>query len=467
MPLSWKNADMTGLKTLNRQAMSYEKDYIDIFEQHRTLIDENCAELLNSKRNDAFEKFKTCGFPTTDNEEYRHSDVAKLFATDYGMNLGRLNIQTTREDLFVCDVPNLNTRQEFIVNDTYLNQENRESATQPGVFIGSLNEFAHTHNELITPYYNSLAQQGDSIAQFNTAFTQDGLCLYIPKDTELAETIQLVTILHSNIDILNNRRLLIILEEGAKANLLVCDHTSNEHKSLSTQVTEIFLKPGATLNMYELEDTDRNNGRLSQLFVQQENDSTFNHSCITLTNGFTRNAINVTLSGEGASANLSGLAICDKEQHTANRTLVAHKASHCNSNELYKYILDEESVGVFSGKMLIQPGAQHTNSQQTNRNLCLTSCARMYAQPQLEIYADDVKCSHGSTVGQLDENALFYMQQRGIPKEEARHLLMFAFAGEVIESISIDALRDRLHILIEKRFRGELNRCKGCSLCKK
>ena len=116
--------------------------------------------------------------------------------------------------------------------------------------------------------------------------------------------------------------------------------------------------------------------------------------------------------------------------------------------------------------MLIQPDAQQTVSQQTNRNLCLTSCARMYAQPQLEIYADDVKCSHGSTVGQLDENALFYMQQRGIPIEDARHLLMYAFEGEVIENIKIEALRDRLHLLVEKRFRGELNRCKGCSLCK-
>ncbi|MBR6648014.1 MAG: SufD family Fe-S cluster assembly protein, partial [Bacteroidaceae bacterium] len=156
----------------------------------------------------------------------------------------------------------------------------------------------------------------------------------------------------------------------------------------------------------------------------------------------------------------------DKQQHTDNHTLVEHKVGRCTSNELYKYILDEQSTGVFAGKMHIHPNAQHTTSQQTNRNLCLTSCARMYAQPQLEIYADDVKCSHGSTVGQLDENALFYMQQRGIPKEEARHLLMFAFAGEVIENINIDALRDRLHILVEKRFRGELNRCKGCALCK-
>ena len=223
---------------------------------------------------------------------------------------------------------------------------------------------------------------------------------------------------------------------------------------------------GASLNIYDIEETANSNTRVASLFVDQAADSHFNHCNITLTNGFTRNRINITLEGRGADANITGLAIGDRKQHIDNRTLVEHKTGNCNSNELYKYILDEESVGVFTGKMLIHPDAQQTTSEQTNRNLCLTSCARMYAQPQLEIYADDVKCSHGSTVGQLDESALFYMQQRGIPAEEARHLLMYAFAGEVIENIKIDALRDRLHLLVEKRFRGELNRCKGCSLCK-
>ena len=223
---------------------------------------------------------------------------------------------------------------------------------------------------------------------------------------------------------------------------------------------------GARLDLYELEETAYSNTRLGQLFVRQEADSCFIHSNITLTNGFTRNYVNVSLEGKGAETSVNGLIIGDKDQHTDNRTLVDHKSGNCISNELYKYILDEKSTGVFAGKMLIRPDAQQTVSQQTNRNLCLTSDAHMYAQPQLEIYADDVKCSHGSTVGQLDENALFYMQQRGIPAAEARHLLMYAFAGEVIDSIKIEALRDRLHMLVEKRLRGELNHCKGCSLCK-
>ena len=446
--------------------MKNETEYIKLFEENRSLIDSPCATLLNEQRPAAFAKFAAQGFPTIKDEAYRNSNVEKLFATDYGVNLGRVKMGDNPREGFTCDVPNLATRQEFIVNDCYQSEENSNSILPEGVLLGSLNAYARTHGELLAPYYNTLACNGDSIAQFNTTFVQDGMLLYIPRNTELKETIQLVTLLRSNIEMMSNRRLLVILEDGAKANLLVCDHSSNEKATLSTQITEVFLGNNASLNLFELEETGYANNRLAHLFVRQMGYSTFNHSCITLTGGFTRNGAYVSLEGEGAEANLSGLAICDKQQHTDNHTLVEHKVGRCTSNELYKYILDEQSTGVFAGKMHIYPNAQHTTSQQTNRNLCLTSCARMYAQPQLEIYADDVKCSHGSTVGQLDESALFYMQQRGIPKDEARHLLMFAFAGEVIDSIGIDALRDRLHILIEKRFRGELNRCKGCALCK-
>jgi Fe-S cluster assembly protein SufD len=260
--------------------------------------------------------------------------------------------------------------------------------------------------------------------------------------------------------------MLIIMEENSSASLLLCDHSSSSQQTLSTSVTEIFMAKGASLDLYELEETSPGNTRLGNLYVYQDSDSRFNHSNITLTNGFTRNYMNVALEGRGAEANVNGLAIGDKSQHIDNRTLIDHKTGNCTSNELYKYILDEQSTGVFAGKMLIRPDAQQTVSLQTNRNLCLTNDAHMYAQPQLEIYADDVKCSHGSTVGQLDENALFYMRQRGIPADEARHLLMYAFAGEVIDNIKIEALRDRLHMLVEKRLRGDLNHCKGCSLCK-
>ena len=445
--------------------MSHAQEYIDIFEQNRALIDEPCAALLNEARAGAADSFKATGFPGIKDENWLHSNVAKRFATDFGMNLGRIAVKADNHNAFTCDVPNLNTHQAFIVNDTF--HDGNNGKTLPGgVILASLNKVAMEHPTLLAPYYNALAQQGDSIVQFNTMFAQDGLVLYIPKNTVVEETIQIVTLLQANVEMLSNRRLLIVLEENSKASLLICDHSAMEKETLSTQITEIFIGRGAQLDLYELEETAYSNTRLGHLFVRQEADSHFSHSNITLTNGFTRNYVSVSLEGKGAVTGINGLVIGDRNQHTDNHTLVDHKTGNCTSSELYKYILDEQSTGVFAGKMLIRTDAQQTVSQQTNRNLCLTNDAHMYAQPQLEIYADDVKCSHGSTVGQLDESALFYMQQRGIPAAEARHLLMYAFAGEIIEKIKIDALRDRLHMLVEKRLRGELNHCKGCAMCK-
>ena len=446
--------------------MNYEKEYIELFEQNKKLIEEPCAMLLNSVRNNAYSNFKTIGFPTKKVEAYRYTDIGDFFSENYGMNLGRKTSNINPMDVFSCDVPNLNTHKEYIINDTYFCHENENKQIPKGVIIGSLNKMAMEIPDILLPYYNKLATKGDGVTQFNTSFVQDGMLLYIPKNTIVETPIQLMNILHSNVNILTNRRLLIILEEGAQASMLICDHSIKKVKSLSLQVAEFFIGRNANLDLYELEETHDENIRINQLYVKQNANSCFNHTNITLTNGITRNSTQVFLEGENAEVNMYGLAISDKKQYIENNTLIDHIVGKCKSNELYKYIIDNESTGVFSGKMLIRKDAQNTNSQQTNRNLSLAKSARMYAQPQLEIYADDVKCSHGSTIGQLDENALFYMRQRGIPANEACHLLMFAFAGEVINTVKLNALRERLHILVEKRFRGELNRCQGCSLCK-
>ena len=158
--------------------------------------------------------------------------------------------------------------------------------------------------------------------------------------------------------------------------------------------------------------------------------------------------------------------IADKTQRVDNNTLIDHQVPHCTSNELYKYVLDDDAVGAFAGRVLVRHDAQKTNSQETNNNLVAAKTARMYTQPELEIYADDVNCAHGCTVGQLNDAAMFYMRQRGISEKEAKLLLEFAFVNEVIDKMELAPLRERLHILVEKRFRGELNKCEGCRLCK-
>lgn len=447
--------------------MKAEQQYIDLFTQYEALICKHSAEVLNAPRVRAFADFEQLGFPTRKNEKYKYTDASKYFAPDYGLNLSRLEFPVNPYEVFKCDVPNMSTSLYFVVNDSFY-QKAQPTATLPdGVLFGSLKEMAEAHPELIKKYYGKLADTSqDAIAAFNTMFAQDGVCMYVPKGTVIDKPIQLVNILRADTNTMVNRRILIILEEGAQAKLLICDHAIDEVNFLSTQVIEVFAHDNTVFDLYELEETHNSTIRFNNLYVHQEANSNVLLNGMTLHNGTTRNTTSVTLAGKGAEVNLCGVAIADKNEQVDNHTFIDHQVSDCTSNELFKYVLDDQAVGAFAGRVLVREGAQHTSSQQTNRNICATREARMYTQPQLEIYADDVKCSHGATVGQLDENALFYMRQRGITLKEARLLLMFSFVNEVIDNIRMDALKDRLHLLVEKRFRGELNKCQGCAICK-
>ena len=447
--------------------MKAEQEYIDLFSQCEALICRHSSEVMNAPRAKAFADFERLGFPTPKQEKYKYTDMAKLFAPDYGLNLNRLDIPVNPYEVFKCDVPNMSTSLYFVVNDAFYSKALPKAQLPEGVLLGSLKDLSKQHPELVQKYYGKLADTSkDGITAFNTAFAQDGFMLYVPKGVVVEKPIQLVNILRADVNFMVNRRLLVVLEEGAQARLLVCDHAMDDVNFLSTQVVEVFAAENSVFDLYELEETHTSTIRISNLYVNQEANSNVLLNGMTLHNGTTRNTTEVTLNGRGAEINLCGMAIADKNEHVDNHTFIDHKVSDCVSNELFKYVLDEQSVGAFAGKVLVREGAQHTSSQQTNRNLCATREARMYTQPQLEIYADDVKCSHGATVGQLDEKALFYMRQRGISLKEARLLLMFAFVNEVIDTIRLDALKDRLHLLVEKRFRGELNKCQGCAICK-
>ena len=447
--------------------MKVEQQYIDLFSQCEAMICRHSTEVMNAPRAKAFADFERLGFPTTKEEKYKYTDAAKLFEPDYGLNLNRLDIPVNPYEVFKCDVPNMSTALYFVVNDAFYGKALPKTPLPEGVLLGSLKDLATQYPDLVKKYYGKLADTSkDAITAFNTAFAQDGFMLYVPKGVVVDKPIQLVNILRADVNFMVNRRLLVVLEEGAQARMLVCDHAMDDVNFLSTQVVEVFVGDNAVFDFYELEETHNSTVRFSNMYVTQEANSNVLLNGMTLHNGTTRNTTEVTLNGRGAEINLCGMAIADKNEHVENHTFIDHKVSDCTSNELFKYVLDDQSVGAFAGKVLVRPGAQHTASQQTNRNICATREARMYTQPQLEIYADDVKCSHGATVGQLDEKALFYMQQRGISYKEARLLLMFAFVNEVIDTIRMDALKDRLHLLVEKRFRGELNKCQGCAICK-
>ena len=426
------------------------------------------AEPMNAVRDAAFDDFRRLGFPTKKVERYKYTDIPSLFEPDYGLNLNRLEIPVDPYEAFRCDVPNLSTSLYFILNDGFYDKALPNANLLPeGVVVGSLAKYAAEHPDFIAKYYSKIAKTADDgITALNTMLAQDGLLVYVPRNVVADRAVQVINILRSDVDLMVNRRVLIVVEEGAEIKLLFCDHAADDRRFLATQVIEAYVGDNASLDLYCLEETHAKNTRVSNLYIEQQANSRVNHNIITLHNGVTRNKTDLAFCGEGAECNLCGCVIADKQQHVDNNTLIDHRVPHCTSNELYKYVLDGHATGAFAGRVLVRHGAQKTVSQETNQNLCATKEARMYTQPMLEIYADDVKCAHGSTVGQLNDAAMFYMQQRGIPVKEAKLLLEFAFINEVIDQMQLAPLRDRLHYLVEKRFRGELNKCEGCNLCK-
>ncbi len=443
--------------------MKAEQQYIDLFSEHEDLIRNYSSGIMNGLRTEAFENLEQLGFPSVKDEDYKYTDVAQSFAPNYGLNIQRLTIPVNPYDVFRCDVPNMSTALYFIVNDSFYSEKQPNVNYPEGVYVGGLKIFTEKHPDIAEKYYGTLATSNkDGIIALNTMLAQDGFVVYVPEGIVLERPIQLVNIFRSDVDMMANRRILIIMEARSQAKLLVCDHSIDDVKFLGTEVVEIFAGEGAYFDYYDLEESSESTSRFASIHVKQEASSNVLVNGITLNNGLTRNNYYIELNGEHAEAILCGMSILDKEQQVDTYSHITHSVPYCISTELFKNILNDNSVGAFSGRILVKQGAQKTAAYQTNRNLLATKEARMYSKPQLEIYADDVKCSHGMTTGQLDENALFYLQSRGIPKEEARMMLSVAFTADIVENVRLDGLKERLRGLVDKRFRGNLSRCAEC-----
>ncbi len=444
-----------------------EQQYIDIFNQYRDAIESKSVAALNNLREKALDAFQKQGFPTKKLEDYLYLDVAAEFLPDFGLNLNRVPFVGNPYIAYRCEIPNMTTNLYFVLNDLF-HEEHKPKVEYPkGVFVGSFKQFSELNPDVFAKYYGQVADlYNNGVVAFNTMFAQDGFVIYVPKGVVVEQPIQLINILKSEFNYLVNRRILIIAEDDAQVKLLICDHTVDETHFLATQVTEIFAGRNAIVDYYDLEENSDKVTRLTNTFVHQEEASNVLVNNMTLNTGVSRNNYHVKLKGEHCEAYVCGMVIADRHQYVDNFAFLDHAKPHCTSTQLFKYVLQDEAKGAFCGRILVEKDAQKTQAYQSNNNLCISPAAHMYAKPQLEIYADDVKCSHGLTTGQLDEEALLYLRSRGIGKDAARLLLMQAFTAGVLEHVRIPRLRDRLSDLVEKRFRGESARCGNCAAWK-
>lgn len=440
------------------------KQYLELYRLNREMIDGGSSAVMNRLRDEAYEILTRSRLPKRGDEGYERTSVEDMFAADYGVNVARVNIPADVAASFRCDVPNMSTLLGVVVNDEFHPSRQLADRLPEGVTFMSLRKAAEEYPELVSAHYGAVAPLTDPAVALNTMLAQDGVLVHVAKGVRLDKPLQLVNIFSSPTSLMAARRVLVVMEEDSSAQLLVCDHTQDcERDYLSSEVVEISLGRGARFDYYNIEESSARTTRHSQMYVSQRESSSLSVNGTTLTCGTTRNSYDIDISGDGCETLLAGMAIGSERQHIDNSVRVRHLSQHCHSNQLFKYVLDDESTGAFGGRILVAPGAAYTDAYQTNRNLLASTSARMHTKPQLEIYNDEVKCSHGATTGQLDAEALFYMRTRGIPEDEARNMLMQAFMADVIDTVRMEGLRDRLRHLVEKRFAGKGALCGDCA----
>ena len=437
--------------------------YIELYKDNIDKISTISTPYINSFRKAAFEKFSLLGIPTRKNEAYKYTNLNIFFDHDYKSYFMPVLSDFVKAEEFRCDVADLDAHGIVLMNGFYpaVNEKLRE--LPGGIWIGSLNEAALRFPEVIEKHYCKYAEsETDGLIHLNTAMASDGVFVYVPEGVTINKPVQVVNLVQSEEDMFNQHRNLIIVEKNAEFSLIICDHTLSPKKFLTNAVTEVFVGENAHFDLIRVQNEHNAACKITHTFIHQEKNSVASSNNMTLHGGLIRNSTYHYLGGERAESNSFGLYLTDKWQHVDNFVNIDHAFPNCTSNQLFKGVLDDMSTGAFNGRILVQPGAQGTLAYQKNNNILMTDDAKMDTKPQLEIYADDVKCSHGATIGQLDNDALFYLQSRGIDKREARLMLMFGFAHEVIQNIKVEALRERMDNLVMQRLKGELSRCASC-----
>ncbi|MDV7186752.1 Fe-S cluster assembly protein SufD [Lutibacter sp. TH_r2] len=416
-------------------------------------LDSNIHEI----RSKAIHNFEQKGFPTKKDEDWKYTNLKTILKNDFnlfpevGNAIGFKNVR------------------EYLINEI----ESYTLIFIDGVFSSFLSDTTHEdcdvcilssaltrpkYKMIVDNYFNKIAKDNNSLSELNTAFTKEGAFINIPRNTVVSKPIQIINFsTGSEKEVLLQPRNLVIVGENSHVQIIERHQNLSKNTTLTNSVTEIFVNQRAIVDYYKIQNDTKESSLIDSTFVSQKQQSVATVNTYSFGGKLTRNNLEFHHEGERITSNLNGISILDDKQHVDNNTLVNHKFPNCESHELYKGIFADKSTGVFNGKVLVQQAAQKTNAFQQNDNILLDDGASINAKPQLEIFADDVKCSHGCTIGQLDERALFYMQSRGIPKKEAKALLLFAFGNDVVEKIKIPQLKSIITKLIAKNLNVDLD----------
>jgi Fe-S cluster assembly protein SufD len=427
-----------------------KENYFNDFEIFSELFGKSFSQL----RRNAMDEFLKIGFPTIKHEEWKYTNISPILKTSFNPANPALKATISKEEIEQYKVAGKDATVVVFINGRYYADLSDISSGVQNIKITSL----ASDTDFVKNYFGKLASfEKETFVALNTAFHFDGVLIHICENT-VAKPIHILHISDSRVEgIASYPRNIVVVDKNSKAQIISTYHSlNNSNHSLTNVVTEIFVGENAYVEYDIKQDETDLACQINQTYVKQQRNSTFDISTVTVGGALVRNNLNILLSDIGCTAHLFGLAIAGGDQVIDNHTVVDHASPQCQSNELYKFILDGKSHGVFNGKIFVRKDAQKTNAYQSNKNILLSRDAIMNAKPQLEIFADDVKCSHGATTGQLDEEALFYLRSRGIGEQNAKALLNFAFASNVIEKINNESLKHNLLQILSKKLNSNI-----------
>jgi Fe-S cluster assembly protein SufD len=411
---------------------------------------------VHKVRQEAFKVFEKSGFPTKRDEEWKYTNLKPILKPDYRIfsrgDSSALEFKDIKK-YFLSDIDSYKLVFVDGIFSSWLSETTHEKFD-----ICTLSSMLERYDDITEKYFNKALPSNEALSAVNTAFAKEGAFIRIKKGQTVEKPVQLIFFTSKqDKEVMLQPRNLIVVEENAEVSIVERHQSLSDHPVLTNSATEIFAERDSRLNYYKIQNDSLNASLIDNTTVKQYQNSVVNIGTFCFGNKFIRNNLNILLQEEHTETYMDGITIIGEGQFVDHHTLADHKIPNCYTNEMYKSIYDGNAKGVFNGKVMVHPNAQKTNAFQQNNNILLTDKASIDTKPQLEIFADDVQCSHGCTIGQLDDHAMFYMQARGIPQKEAKALLLYAFANDGLRKVKITELRKKLNKLIATKLNVDLD----------
>ena len=427
--------------------------FISAFEVNHGQTLNGTSASIAQQREDAIEHFAELGIPTNDLELWKYTNIAKIIDRPYTLPLGTDTPSVDKSDIAPFLIDDMDAHRVVLVNGRVDESLSDVGELPPGVVVSGLSQAGSDHPDVVEEHYGQYADyENEAMTALNTAFVQDGAFVYVPSGTIVEKPIFFLHITASDEDLFLQPRHLFVVEDGAIAKIVEAQHSLTDAQTFTNTVGEAFVGEKGNLDHYLLQNEGHSASQVHTRAAQQKDDSVYSTQTVTYTGEVIRNNAVVEADGTFCESNLYGLCIGKDDMHVDNHTRMDHVQPDCNSNELYKHVLNDESTAVFNGKVFVARGSQRIDAYQQNDTIVMNNDAQIYTKPELEIYADDVECSHGATTGQIDEEGVFYLRSRGISERQARILMLQAFSEEVLSELSIDPFRDHVTELVRDRF---------------